>query len=1300
MPSLIDFSKPVYGTPTTQSVRDNFQIAQNEITSLQQLISTGPFLPLNGGIMTGKLELWRDPVANHEAATKQYVDAIAFAGGGMPDAPKNGFYYVRGGGETTLATENEWIIDPIFNSMKIWDANRVLMFGLHYDATFNYYEFGMNNSFFRFGRTSNVLELFINSIGVAGYSSSAITFNSKVLPSNGISFGSLTSTSPTDFSKHIEFYTNFAGMSITGGRLNLNCNGSMVFLSGGVDLAFFDLSQGGLIFNSGATIKLSQDPTTGLHAATKQYVDSVRSLVTGSYLPLVGGALTGNLFLNQTNSEAMLTLNESTANGFARIRYQTATLRWVAGITLGTGNFSIGDEVAGAYRIEMDAVGNIGLNGSVSLLNNPTAPLHAATKQYVDTKAGQYLPLTGGTVNGQVFIGQVPNYFLGITGGGSTTPGFISFHDNAGNRIGYVGYGLTNRLVLASEGGYTGWNVTGEFVINGYLNAGGGAILQGNVTLTQDPTSALAVATKQYVDGKIGGAGYLPLTGGNLTGPLGILVNDGVLGLLVTGATKGIRFTGNSNNFSIEGVDNTGVGSYQPLHIGGSTVSFTAPTIFNSSLSIATGQPLFLGQEPTTAAHAVTKTYADTKLSLTGGSLNGDLGVLHWINIGNGTVRSGLNINMLSASSGGISFLSNNSNRWMVALDAYPESGLNDGGNLAFYVYNNDGSFGGTPFGISRFDKKMYSEATLQVARDPTTALEVATKQYVDGKVGGVGYLPLTGGKLTGRLNVDTIAAVVWPMVFEANGGPIPASTFGTAIGFNAINGGWGAADFVNLYPSAYGSFQFHQLTATAGVVNTLATIYATGVIEVTSALLKRDPTTALEAATKQYADTKLSKSGGVITGPTTIQGDLIVSPGSLSVTYGLTFGFNGADYSAVYMNAKPNTNRITYYQSNGSTRWLYGTAAGAESGGNVGSDFFLSSYTDAGASGATALYFSRATGLGFVAGDPTAPMGIATKQYADTKLSLSGGTVNGNLTVTGSINASSGIVKAISLNNWASFELSKSASGQQNQILASTNNVLRWMVALGDTTAETGANAGSDFAIHRYDDAGNYLGRPFFIQRSNGSTVIDGGLTINGSIVANGIGLSGTTSVYQMTAGTFLTISGQTVFSASANIILNGGGRPTYSHEFYWGATRHMMMGQDNSLYLVYGTGLKPGGGAWADSSDSRIKNVTGDYTLGLNEILNLNPIRYTFKGNDKHVADQQLYHPDTTKEYIGLSAQEVEPYFPEMVTRKEGLIDEIQVDDLRVLDLSSLPLALVNAVKELYARIVTIETQLATRS
>jgi hypothetical protein len=80
MTSAINPANPVHGNPTTQSVRDNFEIAQQEISDLQTLVASLmlnlPYLPMSGGTMTGPLQLVRDPQLSAEAATKAYVDAL------------------------------------------------------------------------------------------------------------------------------------------------------------------------------------------------------------------------------------------------------------------------------------------------------------------------------------------------------------------------------------------------------------------------------------------------------------------------------------------------------------------------------------------------------------------------------------------------------------------------------------------------------------------------------------------------------------------------------------------------------------------------------------------------------------------------------------------------------------------------------------------------------------------------------------------------------------------------------------------------------------------------------------------------------------------------------------------------------------------------------------------------------------------------------------------------------------------------------------------------------------------------
>lgn len=98
--SAIDITKPVAGSPTTQSVRDNFATAATEIDAATALaaakLSDAPndgsaygrlsaawaqVLPIAGGIMQGPLVQHANPIQPLETATKQYVDALATAVG-------------------------------------------------------------------------------------------------------------------------------------------------------------------------------------------------------------------------------------------------------------------------------------------------------------------------------------------------------------------------------------------------------------------------------------------------------------------------------------------------------------------------------------------------------------------------------------------------------------------------------------------------------------------------------------------------------------------------------------------------------------------------------------------------------------------------------------------------------------------------------------------------------------------------------------------------------------------------------------------------------------------------------------------------------------------------------------------------------------------------------------------------------------------------------------------------------------------------------------------------------------------
>lgn len=118
-----------------------------------------------------------------------------------------------------------------------------------------------------------------------------------------------------------------------------------------------------------------------------------------------------------------------------------------------------------------------------------------------------------------------------------------------------------------------------------------------------------------------------------------------------------------------------------------------------------------------------------------------------------------------------------------------------------------------------------------------------------------------------------------------------------------------------------------------------------------------------------------------------------------------------------------------------------------------------------------------------------TAAQAAATAA-ANTRVPLAGGAMTGAL--------------SLAYNNPA-VSLSKQASGQAANIFGLTTTQLRWALILGDNNPESGANAGSHFTVYRYNDAGAYAGQPFWINRANGRTNINEGLTLNGTVTSSG---------------------------------------------------------------------------------------------------------------------------------------------------------------------------------------------------
>jgi hypothetical protein len=105
-------------------------------------------------------------------------------------------------------------------------------------------------------------------------------------------------------------------------------------------------------------------------------------------------------------------------------------------------------------------------------------------------------------------------------------------------------------------------------------------------------------------------------------------------------------------------------------------------------------------------------------------------------------------------------------------------------------------------------------------------------------------------------------------------------------------------------------------------------------------------------------------------------------------------------------------------------------------------------------------------------------------------------------------------------------------------------NGSARWLLRPGNDAAETGTgNAGSNYDLFRYSDAGASLGRAFEIRRSDGTMTVDGALTastltaIAGTLTLVGYGGAGantgivyfgnTGTKYLYFDGTFLNVMG-----------------------------------------------------------------------------------------------------------------------------------------------------------------------------
>jgi hypothetical protein len=240
--------------------------------------------------------------------------------------------------------------------------------------------------------------------------------------------------------------------------------------------------------------------------------------------------------------------------------------------------------------------------------------------------------------------------------------------------------------------------------------------------------------------------------------------------------------------------------------------------------------------------------------------------------------------------------------------------------------------------------------------------------------------------------------------------------------------------------------------------------------------------------------------------------------------------------------------------------------------------------------------------------------------------------TYNNNLYVTPTGNATftSSVTIAPPAGSWPTIILQKSGAADASSLYGYKGANPRWQMTLGNQSAESTGNVGSDFGLYRFTDAGAYIDSPFTINRANGGVQLGGNVAINGTTlffagVTSGNGprvyADPTNMVFQLgtSNGSFYwwNNGGGTpmLLTAAGTLIVNNGAdvvgaklivtRTPSNNNNYWDTTaatfqdaRPMAQGVGGGISFE---GLYTTAGAWADLGgiQARKFNATsGDFT------------------------------------------------------------------------------------------------------
>lgn len=275
--------------------------------------------------------------------------------------------------------------------------------------------------------------------------------------------------------------------------------------------------------------------------------------------------------------------------------------------------------------------------------------------------------------------------------------------------------------------------------------------------------------------------------------------------------------------------------------------------------------------------------------------------------------------------------------------------------------------------------------------------------------------------------------------------------------------------------------------------------------------------------------------------------------------------------------------------------------------------------------------------------------------------------------------------------NGDARLVLDKVGAAQNATITGAKSGVSRWHMVLGNSTAESGGNAGSDFQLDRYSDAGAPIQNAITFRRSDGLCTIPGAISAGAAITAAG----------NVTAPTFVGSGGQAIGWSSA---VTGGGE-TYEMLAYSptgsgsGGTNYVrsyhlhgvwagwqFICQGTGIFEMRGNATGYSTGGWVATSDERVKTNLQPVLDVLSWIDEIRVVE--FDRLDAKEFDGTPVHQ------LGFIAQDFEPHAPAVVLQDPP--SEDRPEPIRSLNYDSTTALLWRAVQQLKAELAEARAEI----